>query len=341
MKKPACALQLKRAFLSESKSLQRNPPVSAAVSREQRIRPVQAHVTVADGNSIGVSLSYPTSAARHKMVCSLHSFETMRSSHVPMTLEEFERLPQKPGWKFEYFDGVAHITPSHQIAVVTMEVTPRSAEHSCLLRAVTPEDQSALIPLFVDCFGSTIEYCDWDPDAILDSAAEAIRSFFAGRRGMPLPASRAAVCANELAGAALVVDGGGSRAILDMLFVSSRWQRQGLAAALVAASMNHLHGAGIQTLSSAYMSGNEPSQAWHRAFGFVEEPDILMARTSLRQARHELERRKRLGALTEPEQIHLEQECDRLSQLVDRLEAIAQEKGMEAVLPLLRYMRRG
>jgi hypothetical protein len=44
----------------------------------------------------------------------------MRSQHLPMTSEEFKLMPRKLGWKSEYWDGRAHITPGYRIVTVSV-----------------------------------------------------------------------------------------------------------------------------------------------------------------------------------------------------------------------------
>src|SRR5262245_710916 len=62
----------------------------------------------------------------------------IRSRHLPMSFEEWDLLPYQPGWKYEYWDGCAHITPNHQTAVTTATVTPRPVNAPCMLRHVLP-----------------------------------------------------------------------------------------------------------------------------------------------------------------------------------------------------------
>lgn len=121
-----------------------------------------------------------------------------------------------------------------------------------------------------------------------------------------------------------------------MLFVSPRYHRRGIASALVATTLHELHREGFKTLESSYYLGNEASRAWHRNFGFEEEPDLLLARLYHAQVRHELWRREKIGGLTqeEREQLLCQTEYSKLE--VARLERIAHEQGFEAVSPILR-----
>ena len=51
----------------------------------------------------------------------------MRSQHIPMTWEEYERHEWRFGWKHEYWDGQAHFTPRHNLVFVRTPVEPRGA----------------------------------------------------------------------------------------------------------------------------------------------------------------------------------------------------------------------
>jgi hypothetical protein len=123
--------------------------------------------------------------------------------------------------------------------------------------------------------------------------------------------------------------------LLSLLFVLPEYQRQGLATTLVSTVMNELHEIGVKTLKSRYMLGNVASQTWHRKFGFVEELDLILARLYYHHASHELWRHEQLGDLSEKERQALISEMEQWKSQVDELQRIADQKGMEAVLPLL------
>jgi RimJ/RimL family protein N-acetyltransferase len=262
----------------------------------------------------------------------------MRSQHIPMTIEEFRRVPRKLGWKYEYWDGQTHISPSHQIVTVSIEVKPRAVTSLCQLRAVNQADAPHLSAIYFVAFSNTIEYCDWKPEEIQETAREDVHDFFAGKRGKPHPASRIAVAPDEdsVVGAALIVENEDGTPFLDILFVTPEWQHQGVGTALVSSAINELYQAGVKRLESSYMLGNEESQAWHRKFGFVEVPDLFLARWYYRHAQYELRRREQIGDLTSAEHDKLSATVNQWKAEVDELERIAEQKGMEAVLPILR-----
>jgi len=259
-----------------------------------------------------------------------------------MTIAEFELLPMKLGWKYEYWDGQAHISPGYQVVTVTIEVKPRPVNSQFRLRPIDARAEAQLVTAYLAAFRDAIEYCDWEPEQIQVSAHDTIQGFLAGKRGQPLPISRVAINsqaesgAEYIIGAALLVEKKDGRPLLDILFVVPEWQRQGLATALVSEAVNELVGSGAETLESRYMLGNDGSSAWHQRFGFVEEPDLLLVRQFYRHAQHELWRREKFGDLTETERQVQIAEVQQWKLRIEELELIAEQHGMEAVLPLLR-----
>jgi len=266
----------------------------------------------------------------------------MRSQHIPMAWQEYERLPMKLGWKYEYWDGQTHISPRHNVVSVTVALQPRPICSLWVIRPVLPTDEPELIAAYIAAYSDTIDFCDWEADRIEAAAQKDIGGFFAGQRGTPLPASCVAVAphsetGNEIIiGAALIIAQGETTPLLDMLFVLPQWHRRGIATTVVSTALNRLHRSGGETLASRYVLGNEESRAWHQRFGFVEETDLLLVRLYYRHAQHELRRRQQLGDLTEKDRTALTAECDRWKARVEEVEAIADQQGMEAVLPSLR-----
>ncbi len=257
-----------------------------------------------------------------------------------MSVDDYHLLEMKPGWKYEYWDGKAHISPSPRYAITTIKVAPRPGEKRGKLRAVKRGDEAQLIEVFYDAFKDTSEYCDWDEEEIYKSAVDGIQSYYSGKRGKPHTASYVVVVADEsgaeqIVGAALVVHGI-EHPFLDILFVRRDYQQRGLATALVTAAVNRLHKMGAKKLSSAYRLCNEASARWHRDFGFVEEPDLSLAQLLLRCVQHELWRREQMGDLRDSERAILEKQEQRLEEIVQTLEEIAEREGLEAVYPALR-----
>lgn len=265
----------------------------------------------------------------------------VKSEHPMMSMEEFELLPMRPGWKHEYWDGRAHITPREHGVVVAMPVTPRRVNTTLVLRRTTDADAPELTSAFLDAFIDSTEYCDWETAKISRAAEKAIRSHFAGERGKPHLASRVAMAfdrergCESIVGAALLTHAP-RYSILDLLFVRPDWQRHGIAAAVVSAAMNELYSGGEAILKSAYHAANDASMIWHQRFGFVEEPDLMRARLYASAARHEVWRREKIG-VRDRERAALKSEAERWEIEVERLEEIADREGYKAVAPILTW----
>ena len=95
----------------------------------------------------------------------------------------------------------------------------------------------------------------------------------------------------------------------------------GVATALVSAIIEQLYEIGHRTLKSRYNLGNRESRAWHRAFGFVDDSDLLLAESYYRLAEHELWRRERVGDVTRAERQKLNLEIDRWRVQAEKLRA--------------------
>jgi hypothetical protein len=97
--------------------------------------------------------------------------------------------------------------------------------------------------------------------------------------------------------------------------------------------MNALHQAGERTLTSVYQLANPTSQAWHRAFGFVELPDLRYAQAYYRCARQELFRHEQQGLLTAETRAALQAEVEMWHSRVEELECLEKAQGYHAVFP--------
>lgn len=278
----------------------------------------------------------------------------MRSLHVPMSWEEFERMPWRVGWKHEYWDGCAHVTPRESHVHVRMKVEPRKVSNIPPRVALRPVEAAAaeeLIECFVETFGDGVEFCDWSAEHFTSHARRNITDYFAGRRGAPLKVSRLVISheaesaaaqsslagANKIIAAALFTEKPDAP-VLDLLMVRPGFRRRGLARALVTAVMNDLYAQEFESLRSAYVVANEESAAWHRAFDFTEEPDLHLARLRREFFHHEMSRYESLADReSQDTYARLKSEYEIWRGHVDELEEICERDGFEAVTPVLRY----
>jgi len=257
-----------------------------------------------------------------------------------MSLEEFHQQPFSLVFKQEYINGRLVESSRDVIIHGAIPVAPRAIPSPLLLRPTTPDDERALLPCFRAAFAEAFEFCDYSREQFARGARESLHHFYNAEFHRPLPASGIALGpsgtreAGKPIGAALVLQQNEGWALLDMIFVSPRWQRRGLANALAAAAMTELHTmGGCRTLISRYHLGNEASCVWHHRFGFVDEPDLRLAQLYLRAARHELRRREQMRMLTSAEKQRLTVKRDKWQHEVDRLEALVRCGREEDAIP--------
>src|SRR5262245_7984036 len=117
------------------------------------------------------------SSRRHNFNSNIHSSRravAMKSRRIRMSFDEFELLPMHPGWKNEYFNGEAIITPRHNFAITSLDITLRGWETPFSISPIAPADEPQLVEAFFDAFKDTAEYCDWQETDIYKSALDAI-----------------------------------------------------------------------------------------------------------------------------------------------------------------------
>jgi GNAT superfamily N-acetyltransferase len=207
---------------------------------------------------------------------------------LPMSFDEFERMEHRLGWKHEYWDGAARLSPQES-AVVALRLpldrplpVNRPPLNGGRVRLVCPDDEAALVELFVRTFDDAIEFAGWPETDYHRHARESTASFFglpsgsrAGRSGRR-DASFLIEIGTSVLGAVLVrsADRG---PIVEPIMVDAAHRRGGLATALLAASIESLRSHVEAALFSRCHLGNAASVAWHAANGFEEIPGYFVA----------------------------------------------------------------
>jgi hypothetical protein len=239
-----------------------------------------------------------------------------RAIRRKMSFETFQRtIPVRPGWKREYYGGMARVRPSWSQVTFELDVAPRPVPRVRGLRPVAPGDAAELLAAFLDSFRFAPDYAAYPMRGYRAKAAEYVKGFFGDVRGVWSPASAVVVRGGRIAAAALIKDPTPRPPLLDCLFVRPACFRHGLATAVAARAVNELAAAGFTTLRSFSMLANETSIAWHTAFGFRELPDLFVAQARYYSAVYERERLEKIGRLTDAER--------------DRLSALAEHWGAE------------
>jgi GNAT superfamily N-acetyltransferase len=229
---------------------------------------------------------------------------------IPMTWEEFEVMEAPFGWKVEYWDGHAHLTPRWHGVKTKLQLSPRNATYDSdpSLVAVSPDYRDSMIAGYCETFGNSIEFSGWSRSDLQSSAVQDIDYYFGGHRGEPLSASVLALGAGQLAGLALISRRPKYGAYMDLLYVRPGFQRQGVATAMLNRVIAGLLELGFPTLTSAYHIVNEPSRHWHHGQGFEDQHDWYYARLKVGWYGREMGRREKLGLVTGLDELRRERE---------------------------------
>ena len=240
-----------------------------------------------------------------------------------MTIEEFEVCEVPFGWKDEYSDGFAYITPRAQGVMMKIPVDKRNVETIAEIKPICEASERELVNLFYDSFVDSIEYVNRTEEEVKINAAREIRNFFEGKRGIPqLKLSKIAVLDNRKVGACLV-----SKYKFgykdEIIFVHPKYQRKNIGNALAAAVLNDLHELGEKVFWSEHHICNELSANWHRKFGFTEETDIMTARLRENYYRREVYRHKKFNDQSKLKELRpllkkAEKEVKRLQKIEDK-----------------------
>ncbi|MEO0759486.1 MAG: GNAT family N-acetyltransferase [Cyanobacteria bacterium J06648_16] len=246
----------------------------------------------------------------------------MKPRNIPMTIAEYEAMASPFGWKVEYWDGQAHFTPrgigvTTRIDLTSDALPPRNSRLPHTLVPVDACHAEQMTAGYVEVFSASVEFCGWPLADIEQSAQRDIRHYFSGERGGSLPASVIALApdSQQLAGLALFILKQNQKPHLELLYVKSQFQRQGIATAMVRSGIDSLINAGFNELFSTYHVCNLDSQQWHHQFGFQDIYDAYYVRLRIGWLNREIWRREKLeiveglNALVE-ERDHWQSELD-------------------------------
>lgn len=224
----------------------------------------------------------------------------MKSRHLSIPFAEFELMPQPFGWKVEYYNDKAHFTPRETAIRAKLDIAPDVKTTIYGLQPIDAAYKPQMIEAFYQAFLDSVEFCDWTKKDIRKHADKNINNYFAGVRGQPLAQSVMAIepKTQQVIGLALFLIHRKKHYELDLLLVHPKYQRQGLASAMVSHVMLQLHEMGITELYSFYHVCNELSQNWHQKFGFKEEFTASFVRLKYAWYRDEVWRQEKLD-LTE------------------------------------------
>jgi len=96
----------------------------------------------------------------------LHHSQSVESTHrvknqkIHMSPDEFELMPHPFGWKVEYWDGMAHLTPREYNIKVKLALKPHEAVSSERIRPVDRRLKGQMIEIFFETFRDSVEFCN-------------------------------------------------------------------------------------------------------------------------------------------------------------------------------------
>lgn len=221
----------------------------------------------------------------------------MKRKRVPMSFAEFEIMERPFGWKVEYWDGQAHLTPREFGIATRINLSPRPLQQNHALIPVHPSYAEQMIAGYFEVFVDSVDLCGYSEAQVQDSAKKCIDHYFSGKKGEALPASIIALDQNsqKLAGLALFILNREQKPHLELLYVRPQFQRRGMATAMVTLGMNNLIESNFQALFSTYHICNEGSRLWHHKMGFQDIYDPYYIRLKSSWLNQEIWRKEKLG----------------------------------------------
>jgi GNAT superfamily N-acetyltransferase len=246
--------------------------------------------------------------------------EWMPPIRLPLTPEQFHQLPRNSAYRYEYFDGQAHLSPRPKHFHCLLELQPWSeacgqpADQGPQLRRVGGDDFAGLEPVFAAAFHRTQPFGSLSDEGRAEAARACLERTRTGQDGPWVErASFLAVAGDkgQPIGAILItllplgdpcdwdsyrwaeppppdcIERRLGRPHLTWIFVSPLYGGQGVGTALLAAAVRELLDMGYSHLLSTFLLGNDSSTLWHWRAGF----ELLAYPGSWRRMRQALRKR--------------------------------------------------
>jgi GNAT superfamily N-acetyltransferase len=223
--------------------------------------------------------------------------EWMAALQLPLTAEQFRRLPRNAAYRYAWFDGAAWVNPRPRYyhTLLDLAAAPREVDPARVpLRPVRPEDWEALERLFAAAFEHQPPFNGLDEETRLRAAGRSLRQTHSGGDGPWVEAASFLAPGSDgrLVGAALVtllpdrdptewdsyhwpeppppdcIARRLGRPHLTWIFVDPASAGRGIGTALLAAAAAALRELGYTELASTFLAGNDSSMLWHWRSGF-------------------------------------------------------------------------
>jgi hypothetical protein len=212
---------------------------------------------------------------------------------LPLTIEQFHRLPRNGAYKYEYIDGETWLTPRPKHYHALLDLRPLESADAVPMRRLEADDWKKLEPIFAGAFHDIQPFGSLDDEARREAAKVCLERTRTGSDG-PLIESACFVALDEkrCVGAILItllpdVDPTDwdafrwpepppadclelrlGRPHLTWIFVGPWHKGEGTGTALLAAAVRELLALGYKELASTFLSANESSMLWHWRNGF-------------------------------------------------------------------------
>ena len=216
---------------------------------------------------------------------------------LPLTLEQFRRLPWNPAYKYEFIEGHAWLSPrpknSHAVLDLQNFVRPVAeilAHDELLVRPLQENDWAAMPTLFAGAFNQVQPFASLTDEKRTSASEDCLGETHDEAEGPLVPDAclvAARVIDNSLVGAIIItlppayaIEGVVGLPHLTWIFVSHWHARHGVGSALLDGAVKALLQLGYKELVSTFLMGNESSMLWHWKAGFrlLESPWSLRPR---------------------------------------------------------------
>ncbi len=256
----------------------------------------------------------------------------LKSHSIPMGFEEYERIPHRPGWKHECWDGRLRLSPNHRVSVYSRTTSDSPATNGTNLetRFLLDLEPKAFTSAFTASFAGSMDFVDQSSVKVRAFAKKFWNQLGTGARGAIHPASLAFVSPGRkprVLSLLVFVAHDPGEVLLDCIFTRPEWQGDGLAMGLLALTLPKLFETEIQTVWSGVFDGNLESRAWHERNGFTIATDLMQTTSMVHRLRHERHRLEILGRSSQA----INARFEAMLTLEEQLEARADLEGFATV----------
>lgn len=197
---------------------------------------------------------------------------------LPMSMDDFHRVPRHPDWKWEYWDGAAQLSYRPRTIELTLDTAAAvrvTRQHDVRL-VDTTRDQERLRTFLADVWRTEDPCRTFDEQTTDEWLRYGLDTSFTR---LDEPAGILVEAGAELVGAVVTERPYPRDEIqvlcLGWLTVRSGYRCDGVATAMLAAVVEVLRTAGVQQLRSGVSVGNRPSLYWHWRNGFQAVSDPM------------------------------------------------------------------